>query len=239
MKTPSAAALACLALALPCAHAGRPLGTDDAGTAAEHTCQVEAWYAHQGTDTTAVLAPACALADGLELDLGLALPAQRREVLLGASLALKWVPAAWAIDTAWGKLNLGLKLGADATHLAGTGWQHADTTGLLLASWVPNDAWAVHANLGRGEWRPAGAPRLQATLYNLAATWAPCEPALLFAEWQGNSRQADVGPAWRTAGGRWWLQKDRLGLDLTLGRPSGPGARTQISLGFGWYGLAF
>lgn len=239
MKPNAAAALACLTLAWPCAQAGRPLATDDAGTAPESTCQVEAWYVRQGTTTTAVLAPACGVAPGLELGLGLALPDQRQTQLTAGSLGFKWAPSNWTHETPWGGLALGLKGGAEMEQVAGTGWRHASNAGLLMLSLTPGDAWAVHLNLGRGQWRPLAGPRLQASLYSLAITWAPVEQALLFAEWQGNSRQADLAPAMGTVGGRWWLQKDKLGLDLTVGRPDQAGTRPQLSLGFGWYGIGY
>jgi len=228
-----------LALAIPLAHAGRPLGTDDAGTAAAQTCQLEAWYEHSGNELTTVLAPACGVAEGLELDLGVALPAERRELLLGSGLAFKWVPTSWAGSTPWGELAFGLKGGVDFEQLAGSGWRQAGSAGLLLTSLQVNDQWALHLNLGRGQWRPLGQPQFQASLLNVAATWAPAEQGLLFAEWQGNSRRADLGSPTVTAGGRWWLQKDKLGLDLTVGRETASGAPNVVTLGFGWYGLGF
>jgi hypothetical protein len=179
------------------------------------------------------------VAEGLELDLGLALPAPRRDLQQGGNLAVKWAPTSWMHETSLGTVALGLKLGADFEHPTGSGWRHADTAGLLLLSWLPDDAWAVHLNLGQGQWRPTGQPSLQARLYNLAATWSPAEQALLFIEWQGNSRPGDLGPALRAAGGRWWLEKDKLGLDLTVGREAAAGARTQFTLGLGWYGLPY
>lgn len=228
-----------LALAIPLAHAGRPLGTDDAGTAAAQTCQLEAWYEHSGSELTTELAPACGVAEGLELDLGITLPAQRKEQLLGSGLAVKWVPTAWASSTPLGELALGLKGGVDFEHPAGSGWRQAGSAALLLASLQVNEPWAVHLNLGWGHWRPAGQSPFQASLLNVAAVWTPGDQGLLFAEWQGNSRRADLGSPTVTAGGRWWLQKDKLGLDLTVGRETASGAPNVVTLGFGWYGLGF
>lgn len=238
MKKTHALPLA-LALAMPQAHAGRPLATDDAGTAAPQTCQLEAWYEHSGSELTTVLAPACGVAEGLELDLGVTLPAQRRELLLGSGLAFKWVPTAWASSTPLGELTIGLKGGVDFEQVADSGWRQAGSAGLLLVSLQINEQWALHLNPGWGQWRPAGQPQFQASLLNVAATWAPGDQGLLFAEWQGNSRRADLGSPTVSAGGRWWLQKDKLGLDLTVGRETVSGAPTQVTLGFGWYGLGY
>jgi hypothetical protein len=233
-------ALLSLCLIWPQAHAGRPLGTDDASTAAASTCQLEAWYQGNGSKLATVLAPACGVAEGLELSLGLTLPAERQDVLLASGLAVKWVPKTWAGSTPLGELALGLKAGTDLEHPTGSGWRQVDTTALLLASLQLNDRWALHLDLGRGRWRlSSGQARFQASLLNLVATWAPAEQAMLFAEWQGNNCPRALGPALSTVGGRWWLQKDQLGLDLTLGRSAGAGAPTQFSVGFGWYGLGY
>lgn len=238
MKKTSATLLS-LCLASSLAQAGRPLGTDDASTAAAQTCQLEAWYEHSNSELTTVLAPACGVAEGLELDLGLALPAQRHELLLGSGVAVKWVPTAWATSTPLGELAFGLKGSLDFEHPAGSGWRQADSAGLILASLQANEQWALHLNLGRGQWRPAGQPQFQASLFNAAAVWTPTDQGLLFAEWQGNSRRADLGSPNVSVGGRWWLQKDKLGLDLTVGRETASGSPTQVTLGFGWYGLGF
>lgn len=236
---PAATALIALSLSLPPALAGRPLGTDDASTAAPRNCQLEAWYQRSDGALSTTLAPACGIAEGLELDLGLTLPAQRQDPLQSGNLAFKWVPAGWASSTPLGDLALGLKASADFEHPADGGWRRADTTGLLLGSLQLGEQWAMHLNLGRGQWRPRGQASLQANLLNVAAVWTPVEQALLFAEWQGNNQPSDLGRPVRTVGGRWWLQKDKLGLDLTWGRAVGMGAPNQIGLGFGWYGLAY
>ena len=64
----------------------------------------------------------------------------------------------------------------------------------------------------------------------------PNERVLLFAESQINSRRATFGPTVNTIGGRWWVIKERFGLDATAGRAIGQPSATY-TVGFGWYGL--
>lgn len=61
---------------------------------------------------------------------------------------------------------------------------------------------------------------------------------LLFAETQVNTKRAAFGGTVNSGGARWWLEKDRVGLDLTASRELGLGA-TRWTIGFGWYGLNF
>jgi hypothetical protein len=228
-------ALALAGILLPgAAHAGRPLATDDAGTADPGTCQIESWLEREGSDRAWVLAPACGVATGLEIDADVTLPHPRDTLLAAAGLALKWVPAQWQLSTPAGDLNFGLKLGAGFEHPVGEGWQHAETSVLMLATLKPSDAVALHANVGAVKSHRDSA---SATLLNLALAWAPHESVLLFAETQANSRSAVFGRTVSGVGGRWWLAKDRLGVDLTASREAGA-PTTRWTVGLGWYGLA-
>jgi len=219
-------------LALP-AWAGRPLASDDAGTTPAGECQLEAWAEHSADEDALVLAPACGLTDGLELGADTARLHPDDTVRQAAGLALKWVPPAAAWATPLGELALGLKLGLAAEDDVDAGWRHTGTVVLGLASLQLNADAALHLNLGPVRDRVGG---VTGTALNLAATWTPSAAWLLAAEWQGNDRWAHFGSPVRSAGLRWWLQADTLGLDLTASREAG-GGPTRWLLGFGWYGL--
>ncbi len=228
------AALLSALMAAPLAHAGRPQSTDDAATVDAQTCQFEAWVERAGSAGTAVLAPACALASGLELDAGFAQPRPHDVVRVQAGLALKWVPASWKLDSGPGELSLGLKLSRDWAKPVGAAWQAAQTSLLGLATQKLGDAWALHGNLGLAR---DSATATRATLLYLALAWTPADAWLLFAEVQGNNKHAVFGGTVASLGARWWLLKDRLGLDITASRESGTGGPTRWGLGLGWYGI--
>lgn len=219
--------------ALP-AQAGRPLATDDAGTAESGTCQVEAWGEKAGPDRALVVAPACGVLPGLELGAELVRPQPRDVVRSGAGLALKWAPESWSMDTGAGKLNLGIKLGAAWVQPAGAGWQRADSGALALASLKLDEAWTLHGNVGVAREHIGGA---RASVGNLALVWTPAGPWLFFAEAQANSRREVFGGTVSTVGARYWLMPDKLGLDLTASRESGAGGPTRWTFGLGWYGI--
>jgi hypothetical protein len=226
-----------LATAAPwAAWAGRPLATDDAGTAEQGTCQFESWIEGNGSDHSFVMAPACGVAKDMELGADLTIPRHRDELRVGAGLALKWVPESWKLETAAGALGLGIKLGTAFERPAAQSWRSAGVGALVLATLLPADDWTLHANLGAARDR---ASSTTAGLLNLALVWAPLESALLFAETQANSRTSVFGGTVNTVGGRWWAVKERFGLDLTASRENGAGNGTSWSIGFGWYGITF
>lgn len=213
--------------------AGRPLATDDAGTAAHGTCQVEAWHERLDSDRAWVVAPACGVAEGVELGGDLVRARLGGDELTAAGLAMKIVPAGWQWDSPAGPLAWGVKLGLGGSRGSGQDW-HLDGYGaLLLATWAPLEGVTVHGNLGPEHDRAASR---RTTLLNLALTWAPAPQALVFAEVQAADRQAYGGPL-RTLGARWWLAPDQLGIDLTASRENGARASTLWTVGFGWYGI--
>lgn len=226
----------CLALlaATPWAWAGRPLATDDAGTADAGTCQVETWSERAGTDRAFVLAPACGIAPGVEIGADHAWLSPRDVVRAEGGLALKWVPAALKFGTPAGELDVGFKLGGAWVQPAGAGWQRTEQGALVLATLQASDAFTVHANLGLSRDR---ASRTRATVLNLALVWQPTDAVLLFAEAQGNNQRDVFGGTVSTVGGRYWLVRDMLGLDLTASRESGTGGTTRWTIGLGWYGI--
>jgi len=216
------------------AHAGRPLATDDAATADPGSCQLESWVVRAGSNRALVLAPACGVAAGVELDAEYALLHPQDVLRDAAGLAVKWVPEGWRTLSPAGEVNFGLKLAAVAERRASAGWSGTQTGALALATLKPHDEWVVHANLGAARARQSGTT---ATLFNLAVAWTPQERALLFIETRTNNQRRLFAGTVNTAGGRWWLLQDRFGLDLTASREAGATGATLWTLGFGWYGL--
>jgi hypothetical protein len=214
--------------------AGRPLASDDAATTPAGQCQLESWSERQPGSRAVVVAPACGLVDGLELGADMTVLDPATPMRGGAGLALKWVPPSWQAATQWGDLRWGLKLSASLDHPASGGWRGAGGGLLGVATLTPAADWAVHANLGTSHVNGVGS----ATLLNLALAWAPQPEWSVFVETQANDRRAWLGGSVNTVGGRWWLQPERLGIDLTASREVGS-ASTLWTLGFGWTGLSF
>lgn len=225
-----------LATPLAPAWAGRPLASDDAATADAGTCQVETWAERAGDERALVLAPACGVVEGLELGIDATRPQPRDTVSAAAGLALKWAPKSWRVETGAGPLNLGLKVATAFERPTGHGWHGAGHTLLALATLTPRDDIALHLNLGRAHDSASGS---QASLLNLALSWAPSEQSQLFIETQANSRREVFGGTLTSLGGRWWLLPEKLGLDLTASRVAGASGPTLWTVGLGWYGISF
>ncbi|NBD21579.1 hypothetical protein GTZ97_12980 [Aquabacterium fontiphilum] len=206
--------------------AGRPLTTDDAGTAEAGSCQVEAWQDRQDGETARTLGAACGLIDGLEVGMELARAEAGGEHARARGLALKWVPEAWR----WHDWQFGVKLAVGQDREPGAGWKRSDQSALLLASWVPNDTWAVHVNLGHAH-RPLESENARQAA--VAVTWQPHPRWLVFGEMIADQHD-DVG---RAAGVRWWLVPEVLGVDATVQKTHRSDARTGWGIGLGWYGI--
>jgi hypothetical protein len=215
------------------AQAGRPLSSDDAGTADPGSCQLESWGEKAGSNRALVLAPACGIAEGWEIDLDYTHPHPRDEVRGEAGFAIKWVPKSWGLLTAAGQINFGLKLGVGYEHPSDTGWRRNGQGMLGLATLVVNEDFAVHANLGPQQDRASGQT---ATALNLALVWVPSPMGLLFAEVLANDRRSLMGGTQRTVGGLWWVTPEKFGLSMTASQQAGR-SQTLWTLGFGWYGL--
>lgn len=218
------------------AHAGRPLASDDAGTADAGTCQVEAWAEKAGADRASVLAPACGVLPGLELGADYTQPRPRDPVRAEAGLALKLAPESWKLGSGDGAVRLGLKAGAAWIKPSDAGWQGSGSSLLGLATLPLGESFELHLNLGLGRDK---ASRTRAGLANVAVVWTPTEPLLLFAEVQANSKRDVFGATVASVGARWWLVPDKLGLDLSASREATSGATTLWTLGLGWYGIGF
>jgi hypothetical protein len=225
---------AMLAACTPAAFAGRPLATDDAAVADTGKCQIEAWYEHARNAHAIVVAPACGVAAEWELGADYMRDRMLGQTTRAIGLATKWVPVAGRFTSPLGALNTGLKVSTGRARAPGSGWHANEHTILALATLEATPMLAMHLNLGVT--RDANA-HASATLLNAALAWSPFERGVLFAEAQVNDRAAIFGGTLRTAGARWWLVKDTLGLDLTASRQAGSGSNTRWGFGFGWYGL--
>ncbi|MDQ7990756.1 MAG: hypothetical protein REI09_14065 [Candidatus Dactylopiibacterium sp.] len=222
---------ALLLQALP-ALAGRPLGTDDAGTVGDRQCQLEGWH-EKGKDSRGwVVSPACGVG---EFELGLEasttkLPESQRES--AQSLALKWGPAALKA----GPVSFGAKLWSGRARVSPAGedewkgYRPVEHGGMLIASWEATDSVAVHANLGVFRDR---VEKKDGRVANLAATWDATERVMLFAELQNQERAGTT----QATGLRVWAIPDRLGIDFTASRVAGVKDSRVYTIGFGWYGI--
>lgn len=171
---------------------------------------------------------------GVEVGFDTAWPSPRDVVRQEAGLAVKLVPASLKFDTGAGELNFGLKFSGAWLQPAGAKWQGSEVSVLGLASLKASDQLSVHFNAGATRDR---ASAVQATVLNLALVYAPRDEFLVFVEAQGNNKKDVFGGTVTTAGARWWLVKDSLGLDFTASRESGAGGSTRYTVGLGWYGI--
>lgn len=221
---------ACLAGLCLSAQAGRPLGTEDAGTNPAAQCQLEAWSdsAADGSRSTHA-GPACGLIDGLELGLEWVHATPKQAQAQGRALALKWAPP-WL---GWQEWRFGLKAGTAQERAAGsTRWHHASLSALAIASLPLSSQWSLHLNVGREQDQLGHAEH---TTYGAALTWAPGERWLVFGELTGQRH----APATQTLGLRWWLLPEQLGLDATASRSNATADSRSWGVGLGWYGIRF
>ena len=208
------------------AGAGRPLATDDAATVGERQCQLEAWIEAPKNGHGLVVAPACGLTASTELGVELARSRVAGQTAEDATLGVKWV----AGELGWTDWALGVKVYASRGRVRPGPWRQGESGALLLASRGIAAQWTVHANLGIAH-RP-GAGRSDA-LAKLAAVWQPAPAFLAFAEIEAQQRTATT----QSAGLRWWIVPERLGLDFTASRDVGVPDSRRFTAGVGWYGV--
>jgi hypothetical protein len=218
-----------MAMAVDSAQAGRPLSTEDAGTNAQSQCQVEAWVDHRSDGHTSHLAPACGLADGLELGVELVKASPGDTASQGHALSVKWAPE-WL---SWQSWRLGAKLGTASERAPHEStWHQASTAALAIASLPLDPQWTLHLNLGRQRNK---LDQITSSTYGAALVWTPHERWVVFGELNGDNKT----PASQAIGLRYWLLPDQLGLDVTGSRTNAtPGSRSW-GVGLGWYGLHF
>jgi hypothetical protein len=211
------------------AWAGRPLATEDAGANPQGQCQLEAWVDAAAGAKASHLAPACGLVEGLELGLEWVHAAPRAEQAQERAAALKWAPE----SLTWHDWRFGAKLITSQEKAAqANAWHQASLEAQAIASLALSPEWTMHLNVGRARNK---IDQTSANTYGAALVWAPAERWMLFAEVNGDNRS----PAAQSAGVRWWLLPEQLGLDLTASRVNATTASRSWGLGLGWYGIKF
>ena len=205
----------------------RPLITDDASVNPRGQCQLETWWGHTQRYEQWHAAPACGV--GANLEIGLEYvgidPREPDPYAIGAQLKTAFP------GLKWGEWDFGAKL-ATLTARTGSpkGWASESVALVGLASGEVIEGWVVHVNLGvdyrRRDDRTGG-------VYGAAVVWEFAERAFAFAEVDGDPRFGAV----RSAGARWWIFKDRLGLDATVGKQAGQSGSTYYTLGISYYGF--
>jgi len=209
------------------AQAGRPLSTDDAGVIPQGECQVESWYQSADGAHETHLAPGCGIGHDTEFDaeaIHLSPAVDDRDAFV--------VQLKTALPTldAYG-WSFAAKLNAGAVHPAGGNqWRSDAYSATGIATHHLGDDLDLHLNLG-AERRQR--ERITATTYAAALVWNAAPQALLFAEVLGD----DKAGATQTLGARWWLQPERIGLDLTVGRQAGVPDSRFVTVGLCFYGL--
>lgn len=215
-------------LCLGAAHAGRPLATDDAGTAGAGNCQVESWWQRGHESRSVVVAPACGIGDAVEVNAEVERSNSVDPAQTELALGVKWVDPGWKL----GPLALGLRAWLGQTRFSDGSHRHGERGASLLISTDLGASGAAHVNLGRLRDPADGA---QHSLLNLALTWKPGEQWLVFAE----INAVRHNPTDQFAGLRYWLRPEVLGLDLTLGQSAGQPDSRVWTIGLGWYGLRY
>lgn len=218
---------AALMSAVAAAHAGRPLSTDDASVIAEGECQVESWYQSAVGAHEVHVAPGCGFAHETELDVEgvhLSPAADDRDALV---LQLK--TAFPTLDTAdW---RFAAKLNAGAVSSAGRmGWRADAYSATGIATRRLADGLDLNLNLGAEHRQREG---VNAATYAAALAWSATPRSVLFAEIMGD----DKAGATQTVGARWWLDAERIGLDLTVGRQAGVPDSRFVTVGLCFYGF--
>jgi len=209
------------------AQAGRPLSTDDANVIPQGECQVESWYQSADGAHEAHVAPGCGLAHDTELDFEAIhlSPAvdDRNALVLQVKTALPTLDVyGWSFAA---------KLNAGAVNPVGGNQWRADAYSVTgMATRHLSETLDLHLNLG-GERRQR--EHVSAATYAAALVWNAAPQALLFAEVLGD----DKAGATQTLGARWWLQPERIGLDLTVGRQAGVPDSRFVTVGLSFYGL--
>jgi two-component system sensor histidine kinase TctE len=222
-----AAALACLAFALPApdAHAARPMITDDARMVDAKACQVESWV-RRGREATEYWAlPACNPTGHFEVTFGGArthadgATSFTDQLIQVKTLFRAYEPGGWGVGLGAGTVR------HPRRELA-RGWPGDAYLYVPFSIAAGSDDWVVHANLGAVHRRDAGRTQL---------TWGlgheiRIAPRAYFIPEIFRSEQ---GRPFYQAGIRYWLLPGRLQMDGTFGdRLSSSSRERWVSVGF-------
>lgn len=103
---------------------------------------------------------------------------------------------------------------------------------MALLTWKAHEVLDVHTNIGFTKDHASGNTE---PLLNLALSWTPQPSLNLIAE----RLAVRNSPTQYNVGARWWLQAERLALDVTLGRTNDVTPVQNVTVGFGWYGIGW
>jgi len=227
IRLPALAVLASLALLVPAAssNAARPMITDDARVVDPKACQVESWIRFNRGSTEYWALPACNPLGLFELTYG---GARIHEDGAGSAFTDNIVQVKTIVKpletNGWG---WGIAVGTDR-HLhreEANGWPGDAYAYVPVSFSFRDDEVALHLNAGVanrrdlkrqiGTWGIGSEIRLHETLYFIPETFAN-----------------DRGRPFAQAGLRYWIVKDRLQMDATVGnRLSGDTAERWFSVG--------
>lgn len=112
----------------------------------------------------------------------------------------------WGAETLAAQLRVDVVGGLAQAGGAGEWRARADWAGTLW--WRPDEDWTWQLQHGERHVVDGQPQRLR----SVTAVWRPVAGQMLIARWQG--RDDDDPPAWPDLGWRWWLQPDRLAIDL-------------------------
>jgi len=211
------------------AQAGRPQTTDDAAVNPAAQCQLETWIDASAQAKHGHIAPACGLGAGLEAGVEAVYATPARDEVQARAVALKWAPE-WL---EWQGVRFGLKAGTQTQKNPGeTQWRQANWSLLGIMSVPLDPKWTLHVNAGHQHDIDA---RESVNPLSVALSWAPCSRWLATLELVGDNRSTVS----QSAGMRWWLIPDTLGLDLTATRSNATERSSVWGVGIGWYGLRF
>lgn len=192
-----------LGFALAPAMAGRPLVVDDANTNDTGKGHVEAWVSRADRENLYSIAPAYAVADGVEIG-GLLARAPRSD-LTGQALQLKWR----ITPSQEQGCNVGMVVGMSRVKLAGASADAPYVNGLLSCN--RGDAGSLHANLG---WtRPDGGSSIRSWGLAYERAYGAVTPHIEWFGAQGSKPTLQVGLRGNVA--------DNWQLDGSIGRSDG------------------
>lgn len=208
----------------PKAHAGRPLGTEDASVLEQGRCQLEAWVdrTREGT-STAWTVPACTIGLGIEWQAGAARTREGGEsrfseaYVQGKRVLLSPDEHPVGVGVVAGLIRRPL----NENH---RGWNHPFV--LIPLTHNLTDTTLLHGNFG---WARDREGNRDLAIWGIAAETAITPAWTVLAEAFGENRER---PCFRV-GARWTAIPNRLDLDLSaVARSGGTRSDRLISVGF-------
>jgi hypothetical protein len=225
----SIAAAVALATASACAHAGRPLSTEDAATLEDKACQVEAWIDRSRVETHAWAVPACNFGWGIEWQAGFA----RLETHGESAFSDSYVQGKKVlVPPTEGGAGFGIVAGLARIARRETHRGYDDSYVIVPITWTPTAPTAIHFNLG---WTRDRDAKSDSMLWGVAGEHSITARVTLVAETFGTDRDRPFG----RVGARVNAAKG-LDFDFTVvARSGGSSADRYLSIGLTWASSPF